>query len=207
MKRYLIFTLALVVTCFADKPTKNERLDSGISKGILSLVKQALDDGATIEKRDPFGRTPLINAAWAGREDIVALLLLRGANVNAKDKLGSTALHKAVRSGNTAAVILLLSEGADIDAQTKEGRTPLHVAANLNKPAMIRLLIRSGADTTLKDNQGRTPEQLATAEHMHDAIKMFNTLKEAPPTPTRKRKRVYDVVSILRKKSPQAQAA
>ncbi len=191
--------IGLTAPSYADTPTKNEIFDTALSQADHTKVKKALDEGASIDKRDPFGRTPLINAAWKGQEGIVALLLLRGADIRATDKLGSTALHKAVRSGNDKVVLLLLSERALIDAQDQEGNTPLPIAAQLNDPMMIKLLIKNQANVELLDDQGRTAEQRAMAEQRYNAIEMFKTMKEAPGTPLRKRKRNYkDVVKILR---------
>ncbi len=195
--------ITLIGHSFAQEIAPNARLDTGISKGLVQLVREALDDGASISKRDPFGRTPLINAAWAGNDTIVALLLLRGADLHAQDKLGSTALHKAIRGRNERVVQLLLSEGADQNAQNNEGNTPLHVAVVANNPGMIRLLLRNGADATIKNDEGLTPVDIAHEKDLSGALNVFEDVKEnIPSAPPHKRQRVYkDVVTMLRAQS------
>lgn len=74
----------------------NIALDDAINRAELHEVIKLLEDGADIEFRDPFGRTPLMNAAWVAADDIVEYLLSKNANASAVDKEGKSAL-KIVR--------------------------------------------------------------------------------------------------------------
>lgn len=66
----------------------------------FALVKQLVELGAEIDKRDYTEKTALHAAALIGNIDSVALLLKSGANVNAQDKRGFTAFDFA--KGNPA---------------------------------------------------------------------------------------------------------
>lgn len=88
------------------------------------LARWLVGQGADIEARDAYGRTPLHEHAgsWQGR---VEVLLDLGADIQAQDTEGDTPLHKAARSGNAGAVGVLLARGARADALNAAGLTPL----------------------------------------------------------------------------------
>lgn len=91
--------------------------------GLLPIIQLFLDNQADVNLRSKFlDRTPLIAAAWSGKEhapEICRLLINAGANVNAKTKpFGAhshpiTALGGAVKGGNPKNIPLLLDAGAD----------------------------------------------------------------------------------------------
>ena len=71
----------------------NLQLDDAVNKAEINKVRELLAKGADIEFSDPFGNTPLINAAWVGVYDIVTYLLNKGANINHRNNDGLTALE------------------------------------------------------------------------------------------------------------------
>lgn len=88
------------------------------------LSRWLVEQGADIDARDSYGRTPLHNRAVGVFRDIRVLLDL-GADVHAVDNAGSTPLHQAAKSGNLGAVAALLERGARADAVNAAGLTPL----------------------------------------------------------------------------------
>lgn len=90
------------------------------------LTHWLIDQGADLEAKDTYGRTPLHNRAASGRGQIGALLA-RGGDVHARDNEGDTPLHKAARFANAEGVRQLLERGADKTAVNAYGRTPLAV--------------------------------------------------------------------------------
>jgi ankyrin repeat protein len=68
-------------------------LFDAVRGGDIEAIKAALNAGAEVNIRDAQGRTPLLFAAAAGRQDIVNLLLEKGADPNIADNAGRTALH------------------------------------------------------------------------------------------------------------------
>ena len=84
---------------------------------------------------DPDYIAGFINAAIAGRCDIVKSLLDGGMDVNAQlldeqqRPQGPTALHAATNGGHVALLRLLLAAGAHVNAVTGDAITPLQLAA------------------------------------------------------------------------------
>ena len=77
-----VFASALAVLARADA---NEDLLSASRAGNLAAVKTAIEGGAAIETRTPYGQTPLYLAAMNGHEDVVRFLLDKGASTDVKD--------------------------------------------------------------------------------------------------------------------------
>lgn len=141
---------------------RNCRGETLLIKGIRSfwkieVIKQLIDAGVDVNAKDNDGYTALILAAWAGRSDLVKLLLSQGANVHAqllrKDAellIGTTALMMAVDNGkededgtDTEVVGMLVDAGADMCTQKNDaGVWALQMAVLKGKTeAFKRMLI------------------------------------------------------------------
>ena len=81
------------------------------------------DGGST--RRTDSGETPLICAAFTGRDAVVARLLALGADVGLRDRYGSSAAHRACYGKHASTLALLLDAGAPFNARDNDGRTPL----------------------------------------------------------------------------------
>lgn len=160
-------------------------LHTAAEEGNLEAVKELLDNGADIEKKDRDGSTPLMLASYYGNIDIVELLLSKGANCNSKNiKLNKTALHGAVERENFEIVKLLIDHGAQVNVRGMSNFTPLHVITtyfecnenedipdwnrlwnmniwNKKRTNIFKLLLNHGADVNAKGKDGWTPLHLA----------------------------------------------
>ena len=100
--------------------------------GLFPEVASFLDSGVTVDCSDDRGRTPLMVACWAGRLEVVELLLQRGADVNARNSSGTTAFmyakSTALGNGSSAIMQCLVDHGADISARDNYGKTALQYA-------------------------------------------------------------------------------
>ena len=85
-------------------------------KGYLNIVIYLIENGAKIEARDRFKRTPLIHACMSGHADIVSYLLRLGGNANACDSSLNTTLHYAISYGWYFCVRLLLEAEANLNS-------------------------------------------------------------------------------------------
>uniref|UniRef100_UPI00387FB281 Transcription factor ETV6,DARPin n=1 Tax=synthetic construct TaxID=32630 RepID=UPI00387FB281 len=103
----------------------------------------------------------LLEAARAGQDDEVRILMANGADVNATDNDGYTPLHLAASNGHLEIVEVLLKNGADVNASDLTGITPLHAAAATGHLEIVEVLLKHGADVNAYDNDGHTPLHLA----------------------------------------------
>ncbi|WP_458125318.1 ankyrin repeat domain-containing protein [Paenibacillus sp. Z3-2] len=88
------------------------------------LVRWLVEQGADINARDKYQRTPLHAHAshWSGN---VPLFLELGADLDAVDYQNETPLHAAVNGYRTKVVQELVNQGATINVENKQGNTPL----------------------------------------------------------------------------------
>eukprot|EP00004_Rigifila_ramosa_P011637 TRINITY_DN2491_c0_g2_i1.p1 TRINITY_DN2491_c0_g2~~TRINITY_DN2491_c0_g2_i1.p1 ORF type:complete len:473 (-),score=102.15 TRINITY_DN2491_c0_g2_i1:636-2012(-) len=103
--------------------------------------------------------TPLHDAAYGSKVDVVRKLLQEGADAKAKDSNGVTPLHLAAEYNPNATICeLLIQHGAEVNVAATElsGITPLHRAAQNPNPQICELLLKHGADVHQTDSQNRT---------------------------------------------------
>ena len=91
--------------------------------GHLEVTTLLLDRGASPDKPDSRGITPLMHAACHGHAAMVGLLLERGADLTATNPRGATAFHFACAANQPGCVEALVRTDCDMAAKTKDGRT------------------------------------------------------------------------------------
>ena len=104
-----------------ESDVSDKNLLAAIERGDVAAAKKALDAGAKPDAPAPNGEKPLVLAAAAGGEEIVALLLDRGAPVDGASEAGNTALMHAAACGHHQIVRLLLRRGAGIAHKNRWG--------------------------------------------------------------------------------------
>ena len=102
------------------------------------------------------GDARLIDAAKAGRADVLRALLRQHVDVNAREADGTTALHWIVRADDVDSAGLLIRAGASVDITNRYGVTPLALAAANGNARMIGLLLAHGADVNAANPDGET---------------------------------------------------
>ena len=128
--------------------------------------------GASLDKPNLFGWTPIMQAARHGHANIVSLLLQHNVDVNTKNRLGVSALTLAARGGHLQVVRLLVDTGIDLNASGSVCEyTPLLAAAQHGHDAVLRLLLDRGCDVNYRTpTTGITPLMLASLNgHMTTA--------------------------------------
>jgi len=118
------------------------------------LARWLVAQGADVNAREHYGRTPLHVQATVG-SDSVGVLLELGADVQAKSNYGDTPLHMAAGYHRDGAVRALVAHGADIHAKNKSGQTPLSYGLDrcrnigISSMAVIsEFLLSAGAEIT-----------------------------------------------------------
>lgn len=130
----------------------------------IERVRRLLSEGGDPDKvfitgsfPDPTGkRTPLMDAAAAGRLDIMNVLLEHGADIERKDSEGDTALSLVSKAGQTEAMELLLGAGAATDHADAAGKTLLMHAVDRGSIGVAQVLVDAGVDLNAKDEWGNT---------------------------------------------------
>ena len=160
----------------ADRP-----LSVACKTGNLEIVEALISHGATAEKREHTGWSPLKMTLFHTHEDdfeIVKLLLANGADPQAVEPddfivfdaadmypmlLGSegyTTGYDAEVAEDITLIVELLLAGNDIDIRTKSGDTLLMYAAARGNLYLAEYLIAHGCDVFLVNNQGKTAYDL-----------------------------------------------
>jgi ankyrin repeat protein len=147
------------------------------AEGNEAGVREQLARGAgpaVIDFRGRYGMTPLIAAAYNGRERCVELLLEAGAQLEARDVTGWTALYCASFYNYPAVVSILLAAGAQVDSVNDLGWTPLMWAAVDGHSEVVRLLLDAGANRENKNIHGMTALGIATRFNHAEVVAIIN---------------------------------
>lgn len=144
---------------------------------VVEIVGMLLDAGADINAQDTAqgGQTPLMRAAEAWLDNVVALLLSRGARVDIRDQAGLGVLAWATQSASVLQRLLDHERDGSGSALSPEmakqlelcdlsGRTPLIRALWGGEHAdAAEVLIRAGADVLPRDKFGNDALTIAAS--------------------------------------------
>eukprot|EP00899_Mesostigma_viride_P022941 jgi/Mesvir1/3831/Mv19797-RA.3 len=149
-------------------------------QGHLDLVMRLLVHGADVMRRQhSTGRTPLLQAAYAGQLKVVEALVesMAGSTeaVTAVDLNGRSALHEVCSARvpeddadlgfdvDRALHIVrrLVDNGSKVECRDFNGRTPLRDACVSGVLRLVNLLLDLSADIHAQDSEGRSPLQNA----------------------------------------------
>jgi ankyrin repeat protein len=117
------------------------------ASGSSGRVRELIAAGADVNRHHKCGNTPLWEAAFHGREDLVAILLAAGAAPGVYADDGSGPLYWVASKGHRPVVEALLAAGADPNAVRDSGHSPLAAAISNGHAAIVTLLIEAGAAT------------------------------------------------------------
>lgn len=79
-------------------------------RGDIDEVKHLINEGADVNAKDVYEKTPLHWAAEKGHKEIVEILLKKGADVNGVESFsGMTSLWLAAQNGHESLVEVLLT--------------------------------------------------------------------------------------------------
>jgi ankyrin repeat protein len=94
--------------------------------GHTAVVTAVLEAGADSDVCDKYGQSSIFGCAFAGKAEVMRLLIERGGDVNKANRDGCTPLISLVRNnaGDAADRLLVLLERPELDLDVKfEGRT------------------------------------------------------------------------------------
>lgn len=166
-----------------------ELVDAGDAAGVQALIGQ---DGDALGARDDNGLSPLMHAAYRGRDAVFytiaahssddpwdRLLLGESDGLPAPDAWspdGFAPLHIAAFAKNAAGAQALLDSGADpnVFATASFARvTPLGTCAFVGATTVARTLIRGGANAALTEVDGASPLDAAFQNGYEDLVALL----------------------------------
>jgi ankyrin repeat protein len=120
------------------------------SQGELPTVRLLLDAGIDVNAKNSRGSNALIEASWAGKQEIVSQLLDAKADVNSVSTGKLSALSAAIGQRQELVALYLLEHGANPNIVDSTGSTPLIEAAWQGSLPLVKLLIAKGANANYK---------------------------------------------------------
>ena len=132
-------------------------LSTAVEEGILPAVQEIVEAGASVNKLDQNGNTPLIIVSYFGHIDVLRFLIKAGANVNQAINGGDTPLYMAAQNGHVNVVKVLVDAGGSVDQADDIGTTPLSIASQQNHVNMVKALVEARANGNQAKNNGATP--------------------------------------------------
>ncbi|KAK7073974.1 hypothetical protein SK128_023361, partial [Halocaridina rubra] len=140
--------------------------------GPLSIIK-LIEHGASIDKTNVYGFTPLLWASRAGLTENVGALINGGADVNKENIYGDTPLMWATLAGSKDTVRLLLKNGADPNKATHQNVTALMGATTQGDTDIMSILLAAGANKHTETPYGLTALGISIQTGNAAAIKLL----------------------------------
>jgi len=141
LRHCFIFAAVIQLSFSAEAKT----LHFAAETGDTARVRELLDQGVEVDKRDNRGRTALIYAASRGHLAIINMLLAQGADVHAEGQHQQNPLSAAIMRNRVLVVKRLIGAGADIHFGDLEGNLPLFTAVEQGFSDIVRVLLENGA--------------------------------------------------------------
>lgn len=139
-------------------------------------AQKLLNEGANHQVRDKTGATPLIIAAYWGRQDLVKLLLEHGADVDVEDDRGHSPWGDAIYRGHVEIVKILVHESNVDGLRNQQGQSPLMMAVTNCKLEIVKYLLEIGADIDAVDDKGNTALVYAGTKRLWSVAQMLMAL-------------------------------
>lgn len=173
------------------KENGNTPLCIAAENGRHEIVELLLENGATVDKANDIGQTPLMMSILNYYRDTTAEVLIQhGADINKTDNDGKNPLHMACKKyGSPSMVKLLIKNGANVNEPEDNAskNTPLHLAAmnhadfgflgsnagNEANEEIATILLEAGADPELKNANGETVMELAESSRNHWIVEIL----------------------------------
>ena len=143
-------------------------------QGHQGVVERLLAAGLDVDLESD-GYTPLQQACWNCRRDMVEYLLATGADVNkATNFMQRTPLFLSSIIGHREVVELLLDAGAEVDKTDEKGQSPLYASSVRGRKDVVKLLLDAGAEVDkMTDRDGCTPLVAASSEGHREVVKLL----------------------------------
>lgn len=129
------------------------------TSGYDESVKHLLAYGADPAKPNNTGGTPLTNAIFFGRNNVVDMLLEKLPPLDAQH--GGELLLMAAGLGHEQIIRIMVKDGVAVNSRGKLNRTPLMAAVEFSRLGAVKTLLELGADRSLTDDDGKDALSIA----------------------------------------------
>ncbi len=168
---FLILTSAF--TAFAWDA--NDDLLSASRAGDLPAVKAAMEKGAAVESKTPYGQTALYLAAMNGHEDVVRFLLEKGASTDVKDTFYKAPMLAFVIQRKHWGVAKLLA------AKSSKPDDTLAQVADSGHPELVQAVLESGKPSQQALDKAYEAALEKKQAEVSDLLKKAGAHEPAPP--------------------------
>ncbi len=128
-------------------------------KGAVKTIKEMIEAGFDLNKKDKDGWTALMLASLNNHRVTATALIKAGAEINVADRLGMTALMAASVAGNKPLVELMVKSGAHIEQEDTVGETAEYMAEQAGHVTIARYF----STLELPEEQIKEAQQLLIA--------------------------------------------
>lgn len=166
-----------------------------------------IGSGFSVDIRDSRHWTPLMIAAFNGREVLALKLIQQGADVHAQDNRGYRPMHWAAFNGYIRVTQLLISKGADVNVVSQARITPLIQAAARGHLDVCTELLNQGANPNAIAGDGATALLKAVANDHAAIVNLLLAVGAKPEAELKKGKTLIEIAMTSRIPEIQARIA
>lgn len=149
---------------------EHSMFDYAAGRGQVDEVQYLLERTALKDTQHYVEYAKLVQAAFAGRPELMPPGKGALASVNRINPEGQAPLHIAAGNGVLAMITALIDRGANVNLPNDNKQTPLHWAAWNNQAEAVQALISHGAKVDVPDLGGNTPLIFAAQNGSAQAI-------------------------------------
>jgi ankyrin repeat protein len=157
----------------SDKVTDTSALAYAIANSNLNMVNILISAGASPNRVNNAGETPLMHLRSDAPVEFVHQLIELGFDVKARDNSGRSVLMTLARSGTLAVVKELIDAGAKIDERDNNGLTVLMSAAENQDADVLRYFLKQGAPLNREDDDGASALLIAAREGRGENLRVL----------------------------------
>ena len=135
----------------------HQPLHAAAEAGHAAVADVLIEHGADVRRKNGWGWTPIVLAAYHNRLEAVRGLLAAGAKADAE---GGNPIHYAGQQGNREVCRLLVEHGAAdrlVSGEDPDARAVFRAAYAYDAPALRELLARRPELANARDKDGRVP--------------------------------------------------
>ena len=162
----------------SDKNNTRPEIHQATQDGLIEKVERMVKQGADVNMRDDYGRTPLHIASAENHNIDMRVLIDLGADINAQDNQGRTPLMYAAADGKRNAVALLVSKLANVNIEDVDGMRAYEWARSGGNSDLAKFLglITENKKSRDKNENRRNHERIRNKQSLQKRVQ--NTVQK-----------------------------